>query len=198
MHPLKKYLLLPVCALTCITSTAMAQQDDSKNIITAPDEMSNEQMVAFKKTLPTDGWILVHFNKEHADHLLNLSHKDYMLHLWLNCEAKGAPGFLVEYSDNYRDGDYGGIDFVGSNSDDGRILQFLLDGKDYGNPFAKGNKQPLADFSTALKKATKLTLSVYDMEMDPETGKGAKTLNRSIDFKLAHSAPLDRPVTCGL
>ncbi|PSK89794.1 hypothetical protein [Taibaiella chishuiensis] len=198
MNTLKMRSILPLFALTCMTSVAMAQQDDSKNIITVSGEMSNEEMVAWKKTLPTDGWILVRFNKEHADHLLNLSHKDYMMHLWLNCEGKGAPGFLVEYSDNYRDGDFGGIDFVGSRNDDGRILQFLLDGKDYGNPFEKGNKQPLPEFSAALKKASKLTLSVYDMEMNPETGKDEKKLNRSIDFKLAHSALLDRPVTCGL
>lgn len=186
-------------ALALVLSTAgyqaKAQQDDSKNIITVPEQLSDEQLMAWKKQLPTDGWLLLHFKE--GDRIINLSHKEYVLHLRLNCAGNGTPGYLVEYSEAYRDGDYGGIDFVSSNSDNGQEVRFALDGKNYGNPFAPDKKQQFKDFATALKQAKQLTLSVYDTEMDPEGGKGEQKLNRAINFKLAHGALLDKPVNCG-
>lgn len=184
-------------ALCGITSQAIAQQDD-KNVIEVPANLPESEQAAWQKKLPTDGWLLLRF-PDHGDQLLNFSNREYVLHLWLSCKenSKGQPGYLVEYSDAYRDGDFGGIDFVSSRNHEGRDIHFLLDGKDYGNPFEKQLKEQLADFSTALKKATKLTLSVYDSEMNPETGKEEPKLNRSIDFKMAHSELLDKPVNCG-
>ena len=191
-------LILPLVLAFCgITQHAMAQQDD-KNMIEVPASLAETEQLAWKKQLPTDGWLLLRF-PEQGDRLLNLSNREYVLHLWLTCagNSKEPPGYLVEYSDAYRDGDFGGIDFVSSHNDDGREIHFLLDGKDYGNPFAKQDQSKFTDFATALKKATKLSLSVYDNEMNPETGKDEPKLNRSIDFKMAHSALLEKPVNCG-
>lgn len=191
-------LVLPLMlAFSGITSQAMAQQDD-KNMIEVPANLPESEQAAWQKKLPTDGWLLLRF-PDHGDQLLNFSNREYVLHLWLTCKenSKGQPGYLVEYSDAYRDGDFGGIDFVSSHNQEGREIHFLLDGKDYGNPFAKQAQVKFTDFAASLKKATKLTISVYDSEMNPETGKDEPKLNRSIDFKMAHSNLLEKPVNCG-
>lgn len=176
---------------------AAAQQDNNKYIINVPEQLSEAEQADWKKKLPSDGWIILRF-KEQGDRLLNLSNQDYVLHLWLNCagNSKEPAGYLVEYSDAYGDGDYGGIDFISSRSEDGHEAHFLLDGKDYKNPFEKTSNTQFREFTEALKKAKQLTLSVYDSELNPETGKDEQRLNRSINFKLAHSQLVDTPVNC--
>ncbi|TDO19385.1 hypothetical protein [Pedobacter duraquae] len=179
--------------LTASTYVSHAQTND--HILQVPETSSEKQLLSWKKSLPKDGWFILKFKKD-GDRLFNYSNKNYELSLWLNCTGTGKPGFLIEYSDSYGDGDYGGIDFISSNVKNGNRIQFLLDAKSYGDPFAKGGDQ-LAAFKVALKKAHKLTLSVYGKEFNPETGKDEEKLNRSIEFKLAHSELLDRPVNCG-
>nr|WP_067060323.1 hypothetical protein [Mucilaginibacter sp. L294] len=170
-----------------------AQTND--HILQVPETLSEQQLSTFKKSLPKDGWFILHFKKD-GDRLLNYSNKNYEMSLWLHCTENGKPGFLIEYSDTYGDGNYGGIDYISSNTKNGNRIQFLLDHQDYGDPFAKGDDQ-LARFETALKKAHQLTLSVYTNEFNPQTGKDEEKLNRSIDFKLEHSELLDKPVNCG-
>ncbi len=190
-----KYAFLTM-ALSSTFYTAPAQQDKDKNIFTVPEQLSATALAAWKQNLPADGWLILH--DAYNDQLLNLSHQDYILRLWLTCtDGKGPAGYLVEYSDHYRDGDFGGLDLVGSRSDDGRIVKFLLDGRDFDNPFLKMDSPQFRNFTLALKQAKRLTVSVYDMEMNPETGKDEQRLNRAIDFKLAHSELLDYPVQCG-
>ncbi|RYZ47914.1 MAG: hypothetical protein EOP49_20010 [Sphingobacteriales bacterium] len=173
--------------------TAQAQTD--ARVIAVPDDMPQEQQMTWKKKLPTDGWFMLRF-KDRGDRTFNYTNKDYELCLWLNCSGGGEPGFHVEYSDNYRDGDFGGIDYISSGNDNGNRAEFAVDGKKFGDPFAKGNPQ-MAAFKAALKSGKTLTLSVYDTEMDPETGKGVEKLNRAIDFKLAFNELLEKPVNCG-
>lgn len=181
-------------ALLCGTiHNAAAQQSSGAVPVKVPEQMSQEEMSAFMKKLPTDGWVLLSY--QGALQLLNYSNKEYILNLRLNC-ADGHPGYLVEYSDAYGDGDWGGLDFVSSGKDDGKDVHFLLDGKDYKDPFAGAGTPGLKAFSEALKKAQKLTISAYDMEMNPETGKNESKLNRSIDFKLAHPELLESAVSC--
>jgi hypothetical protein len=128
--------------------------------------------------------------------LFNYSNKNYEMSLWFNCTGNVKPGFLIEYSDSYEDGNYDGIDYISSNTKNGNRIQFLLDDKDYGDPFAKGDDK-LALFKVSIKKAHKLTLSVFNKELNPQTGKYEEKINRSIEFKLEHGELLDRPVNCG-
>jgi len=175
-------------------SIIATQAQTNNAILQVPDTLSEEQLMTWKNTLPTDGWFILRF-KDAGDRLLNYSNKDYEMSLWLKCKAGGQPGYLIEYSNHYGDGDYGGIDFIGSRNDNGNKVRFMLDGKDFGNPFSKGNPG-LAAFTAALKKAMQLTVSVYNKEMNPETGKEEEKLNRSVDFKLAHGELLEMPVSC--
>ncbi|QDW23377.1 hypothetical protein FFJ24_000430 [Pedobacter sp. KBS0701] len=179
--------------LTISMYALQAQTND--HILQVPETLSEKQLSSWKKSLPKDGWFILRFKKD-ADRLFNYSNKDYEMSLWLNCTEKGKPGFLIEYSDSYGDGNYGGIDYISSNAKNGNRIQFLLDGKNFGDPFAKGDDK-LTVFKAALKKAHKLTLSVYGNEFNPRSGKDEEKLNRSIEFKLAHGELLDRPVNCG-
>lgn len=189
----RSYKGLLTILLTVTTYISHAQTND--HILQVPETFSEKQFLSWKKSLPKDGWFILQFKKD-GDRLFNYSNKNYEMSLWLNCTGKGKPGFLIEYSDSYGDGDYGGIDYISSNAKSGNRIQFLLDNKSYGDPFAKGGDQ-LAVFKTALKKAHKLVLSVYGKELNPQTGKDEEKLSRSIEFKLEHSELLDRPVVCG-
>ena len=189
----RSYKGLLTLLLTLSIYASHAQTND--HIIQVPETSSEKQLLSWKKSLPKDGWFILHFKKD-GDRLLNFSNKNYEMSMWLNCTGTGKPGFLIEYSDAYGDGDYGGIDYISSNAKNGNRIQLLLDNKNYGDPFAKGNGQ-LTAFKVALKKAHKLTLSVYGKEFNPETGKDEEKLNRSIDFKVEHGELLDRQVNCG-
>lgn len=190
-----RYRTILSAALLCgMVHNAAAQQSSGAVPVKVPEQMSQQEMSAFMKKLPADGWVLLSY--QGALQLLNYSNKEYILNLRLNC-TDGHPGYLIEYSDDYRDGDWGGLDFVSSGKDDGKDVHFLLDGKDYKDPFAGTGTPGLKAFSEALKKAQKLTISAYDMEMNPETGKNEPKLNRSIDFKLARPELLESAVSCG-
>jgi len=189
----RSYKGLLTLLLTVSIYAAHAQTND--HILQVPETSSEKQLLSWKKSLPKDGWFILQFKKD-GDRLFNYSNKNYEMSLWFNCTGKGKPGFLIEYSDSYGDGNYGGIDFISSNAKNGNRIQFLLDNKNYGDPFTKGDNQ-LAAFKVALKKAHKLTLSVYGKEFNPQTGQDEEKLNRSIEFKLAHGELLDRPVNCG-
>ena len=76
----------------------------NKNIIDI-SQYSEEQINKMDQTLPKDGWVLIKMNEEQV--LLNYSNEDYVLLLNLDCPN---PSYNIEYSSNYRDGDYGGID----------------------------------------------------------------------------------------
>ena len=165
-------------------------QAQSKTTFTVNTE---EDWNNLEKTVPTDGWVLINYDT--YQYLLNYSNKDYILYLRLKCKnSSNNPSFLVEYSNNYRDGDYGGIDFISSEDDSNNVIQFLVDGIDFKNPFKE--KAKLKGFADALKKGTKLTIKVFDTEMNVETGKDALKLNRAIDFKLKNADLLDTSVSC--
>jgi hypothetical protein len=170
------------------------QAQTDTHIFQVPEALSEQQLISWKKTLPKDGWFILQF-KDQGYRLFNYSNKDYEMSMWLNCKENGKPGYLIEYSENYGDGNFGGIDYINSNTDNGNRIQFLLDGRDYGYPFSKPKSQ-IGSFKDALKKAQKLTISVYNKELNPQTGKDEERLNRSIEFKLANSELLDKPINC--
>ncbi len=157
----------------------------NKNIIDI-SQYSEEQINKMDQTLPKDGWVLIKMNEEQV--LLNYSNKDYVLLLNLDCPN---PSYNIEYSSNYRDGDYGGIDF--DNSYDSKFIKTELEIDKKKVDFPK-NKE-FNNFKTLLKKAKVLTMKFYDQEFDPNEGKDVVKLNRSIDFKLQNSELLDEKTT---
>ncbi|WP_222165145.1 hypothetical protein [Edaphocola aurantiacus] len=190
---MKKLLLLSAITLTgsLLHFNATAQQNNS-HIIDA-DKFTEQQFNALEKNVPNDGW--VQMNYQGKSYLLNCSNKDYRMNVGLNC-AEGNPVFVIEYTGSYRDGDYEGIDFASSRNQSYADLKVLVDGKSFGNPFSDKGKANAGPFIEALKKGSKLTMSFYNTEFNPETGKDELKLNRSIDFKTAHPELLDVKVDC--
>jgi len=172
---MKKHFLLIICLL--VTTQFFAQQNII-NTNTLPPNLSYAEIFKhIKKVIPRDGWVqVIHEGK---NGIFNASNPDYSLLIQLNCVNNNLPGFFIEYTDNYRDGEFGGIDFL--SADDPDKANFIVDGIDFKNPFRASGKESFPKFVSALKKGKKLTL---------------ETRNRSIDFKLAHSELLDVLVEC--
>ena len=172
---MKKCFPFIVCLF--ITTQLLAQ----KHIIntnTLPANLSDAEISEhMKKVMPRDGWVqIIHDNK---NGIFNASNPDYLLFIQLNCVNNNPPGFFIEYTDNYRDGEFGGIDFM--SADDPEKANFIVDGVDFKNPFRASGNESFTKFVSALKKGKKLTI---------------ETRNRSIDFKLAHGELLGIPVEC--
>lgn len=192
---MKKLLLLATITITgsLLSFNALAQQN-SNHIIDA-DKFTEQQFNALENNIPNDGW--VQMNYQGKSYLVNCSNKDYRMNMGLNCaDSKGKPVFMIEYTSHYRDGDYEGIDFANSRNPSYADMKVLVDGKSFGNPFSEKDKANVDAFIAALKKGTKLTMSFYNTEFNPETGKDELKLNRSIDFKTAHPELLDVKVNC--
>lgn len=191
---MKKLLLLSAITLTgsLLHFNATAQQNSR---IIDVDKFTEKQVEELEKNIPNDGW--VQLNYQGKSYIANCSNKDYRMNIGLVCaDGKNNPFFIIEYSSSYRDGDYGGIDFANSRNPSYTDLKVMVDGKPFGNPFSDKGKANAASFIEALKKGNKLTMSFYDTEFNPETGKDELKLNRSIDFKTAHPELLDVKVDC--
>ena len=183
-----------IAFLLLLNTFSFAQKQSDKYIIDA-DKLSEEQFANLEKTVPRNGWILLKYQGE--NHILNYSNKDYTLFMYLKCaNAASHPRFLVEYSNNYGDKEMGGIDFVSSKDKKFPKINFILDGKPFGDPFAKNRNKNFETFSVELKKSKILKIELFDDEMNPETGKNELKLNRTIDFKLANGELLETLVKC--
>lgn len=157
-------------------------------IITIND-FGDKEMLQLEKNAPKDGWVLVKYNKDQV--LINFSNKDYVLFWAANCTN---PKYLIKYSNHYRDGDFGGLDYASSAHNSHSKTVFLIDGKEFKDPFTTKNNLPI--FQEALKKGKKMTISFFDNEFDPNEGEDILKLNRSIDFKLNNSELLDEKSGC--
>lgn len=192
---MKKLLLLTAITVAggMLSLSAVAQQNNSH--IIDGDKFTEKQVDELEKNVPNDGW--VQMNYQGKSYILNCSHKDYRMNMGLVCaDGQYDPFFIIEYTNSYRDGDYGGIDFASSRNPSYTDLKVMVDGKSFGNPFSDKGKASLGAFIAALKKGTKLTMSFYNTEFNPETGKDELKLNRSVDFKTAHPELLDVKVDC--
>lgn len=168
-------------------------QEQRPTVITI-DNYEEVDFEAFRQIISTEGWVQINYKGDLF--IKNYSNTDYDLSLSVNClQAKKTPSYLIEYSHNYRDGDYGGIDFISSARQDYAKVEFLIDGQNYQDPFSK-KSNTFADFSTNLKTGKILTIKVYDNEFNPHTGKDELALNRAIDFKLGNAPLLETKVTC--
>lgn len=142
------------------------------------ENLTEEQLQHLDDFVSKDGWVqLIHENKTYIS---NFSNPEYSLRVQLKCINEQPPGFLIEFTDKYRDGDYGGIDYL--SVDDTRTVNFIVDGVDFRNPFIEQATGKFSDFVAALKKGKLLRIVVLD--------------DRSIDFKLANAQLLDIAVDC--
>lgn len=157
-------------------------------------ENSNEQTILkVEKESNKEGWTLINLNED--KYLLNYSNPEYTL--WMNLLCKNSdkkPSYLIEYASKYRDGDFAGIDFASSSDTESKSIEFIVDGKNFKNPFIEHTL--MNDFIASLKNGTKLDLKVYHYEFDVETETSKLVFNREMSFKLNHSELLDEKTNC--
>ncbi|MDN3706642.1 hypothetical protein QW060_05795 [Myroides ceti] len=186
---MKKYFFISTLLLTGLLSYAQ-----NKHIIEA-DNLSESQLTTIDKMASKDGWVLIKYKGE--NYIRNFSNSDYILSLSVHCsDTSKKPGYLIEYSDRYGDGEMGGLDFSSATSQYHAKVVFYLDGKSYENPFASGKNKNMKPFFENLKKAKKLRIDFFDAEFNPETAKEELKINRSIEFKTANAELLDQAVNC--
>jgi hypothetical protein len=165
-------------------------QSKKNDTIIDTDKLSEKQLAKIDQLVSKRGWVLL--KTKEGNMITNFSNKDYRLS-WGNCKT---PNIYIEYTKNYRDGTFGGIDFDASDKNKYAKVEYFLDAKNYNNPFKLFNKTKFKPFFDNLKTAKVFTINYYDKELNPETGKNEMKLNRSIDFKLANGSFLDEPTNC--
>ncbi|WP_157454330.1 hypothetical protein [Crocinitomix catalasitica] len=167
-----------------------AQGNENDSIIVA-DNLSSDEFYSIQ----TAGWIIVDFNSEKS--ICNFSNEDYVLYFNINCtDAKLKPTYLIEYSNNYRDGNYGGLDFTSSKKDTDSTTVYLIDDIAFDNPFTPYDAYKLDVFLTALKTGKVLTMSFYYYEYDIVSDADELTLNRTISFQLKNNHLLNTATNC--
>ena len=162
------------------------------------DNLINLNQVKEKElySLQTKGWTLLKSNEDET-YLANLSNKEYILYLSLTCKDQTTkPQYLIEHNNNYGDGEWGGLDFSSSQTDDGKIVKWLIDQKEIDNPFKRNKTSDFEKFKVDLKKGKILSLKFYNEDFNPDTGKEEARLNREINFNLENSYLLDVPTDC--
>ena len=190
---MKKTILFAILSVSSFCVRAQNSFAQEQNIIEIK-QLSEESYVNLLKTAPKNGWVYV--KTDQGNVLINLSNDDYTARFNLNCANGNPPSFMIEYSDTYADGDYGGIDFTSSESDDHVALNFEINGKTYKNPFAPSEAKDFNVFKADLMKAETFTLVCYQLEYNSETDQDEIKFNRRIEFKNAYSNLLNEPVRC--
>lgn len=162
-----------------------AQNEQTEGIINF-DELSDKEIYSIQN----DGWTLYSYHDKIS--LINFSNEDYILHFPVHCKnISEKPSFLIEFTNNYRDGHRGGLDFTSSKSDRFKRIDFIIDETTFENPFKNYDKDTFQDFRTALKGGKTLTIKFFD---DNDSNK--LSLNRGITFKLEGSKLLEVQVDC--
>lgn len=190
---MKRIITFVVFTLILLLAGKQLSLAQQQNIIEIK-QLSEESYINLLKTAPQNGWVYVKTDQGNA--VLNLSNEDYVAKFNLNCADGGAPTFMIEYSDTYADGEYGGIDFTSSDSDDHAALNFEINGTTYKNTFAPSEAKNFKIFKEDLIKAETFTLVCYLLEYNAETGKDEIRFNRRIEFKGAYGSLLKEPVRC--
>ena len=177
--------------LLIISSFTVISQSTQKDSVVSQTSLTIENLYSYQNK----GWAMMEFHGKKF--LLNFSNKEYVLFFRITCKQEGKkPNFLIEYSDNYRDGDYGGMDFTSSSEERFQKIIVLIDDKEVTYPFETSDKNILSEFISDLKKAKILTFKFYDMEFNPDLGKEELNLNRELSFELENSELLDQAVDC--
>lgn len=157
------------------------------------DELNEDTYKEVISKANKDGWTLIQVKDEKI--LLNFSHPEYRMWMNLQCETSSEnPSYLIEFTSQYRDGDFDGIDFTSSNDIESKPIEFIVDDINFKNPFSE--KQLMNDFIIALKKGEKLLLKVFQDDFDVETDTQKLVLNRAITFKLNNAELITEKTKC--
>lgn len=184
---MKKHLTFLLFAILSITLCAQ----NPGSILVDKKPVSEEQFY----NIQNNGWSIIEY--QGLTLLGNFSNKDYLLRLNISCsDTTKKSSFLIEYSNNYRDGTFGGLDFISSKSEEYRIITFSVDNQEFKNPFKSDDTTTLTTFKKALKAGKILKIRTYNKESNPYEKEDVIKLSREIDFKLENSDLLETPVSC--
>jgi hypothetical protein len=183
-----KFKILKV-AFLLLSVNGFSQKIQNDTLIDT-EKLSTNQIENIGKIASQRGWVML--KSKDGNTVINFSNKDYLI-LWSNCKK---PKMLIEYTQHYRDGEYAGVDFDETDKNNYAKIDYVIDSKNYNNPFKNYEAIKFNFFFSALKTAKVLTIKYYDKELNAETGKNELKLNRSIDFKLANGAFLDEKTVC--
>lgn len=146
---------------------------DKKGIVDL-SRVNASQLEQFQQNMPKDQWIYSKDKKQDIYTLQNRSQNNFILSLRLKCQlANQQSGFTLYSPQNER--------ILTAYDAKAGPFQFLLDDKNYGNPFNPYTNQPLNQFSKALNQAK--VIKLYH----------AGTL---YTFRNHHAELLSQPVSC--
>lgn len=186
---MKNYFLILFCIAFSIPS--FAQNKINGTAITV-DQLEDNEFYSMQNR----GWVFLEYDNNEKQ-LANLSNKDYFFYLTINClNHSENPQFLIEYNNNYDDGEWAGIDFASSQDENFKKIIFLIDQKEFKNPFDNYNEEKFEIFKNALKKGNLLTVKFFNEAYNPASGKEELKLNRAIEFLLENNQLLDVMVNC--
>lgn len=133
-----------------------------------------EQMEKLTQNMPAGQWVYVENDLQGIYNLQNKSKDGHMLLLRLNCKNPAQrPGFIIQNKE--------GQDILKAHDPQAGAIQFLIDNKNYSNPFELVNIKKLNQFKTALKTAK--TIKIFNA-------------SKLYTFENGKSELLTKPVTC--
>ena len=160
-------------SLIGLADSDKAPEIDKKGVVDI-SKTTLEQIEKLTQNMPTGQWVYVENDLQGIYNLQNKSKTGEMLILRLNCKNPAQrPGFIIQNKD--------GQEILKAHDPQAGAVQFLLDNKNYSNPFELANIRNLSQFKTAIQSA-----------------KVIKIFNASklYSFENGQASLLTKPVTC--
>lgn len=150
-----------------------APEIDKKGVVDV-SKTTLEQIEKLTQNMPVGQWVYIENDLQGIYNLQNKSKDGHMLFLRLNCKNPAQrPGFTIQNKD--------GQDILKAHDPQAGSIQFLLDNKNYSNPFELAQLKNYPNFKTAIKKAK--VIKIFN----------ASTL---YTFENGQADQLDKQVTC--
>lgn len=107
---------------------------------------TQQQLETLLNTMPKNQWVLIENDQQGTSTLKNKSTDQFTLSLKLNCNvANQRPTFNLTNAE--------GQEILKAHDSNSGQIQFLLDNKNYGNPFDISNSTKFQSFKTAIGQA---------------------------------------------
>ncbi|WP_010116779.1 hypothetical protein [Acinetobacter sp. P8-3-8] len=146
---------------------------DQQGVVDA-SKATLEKLEQMTLNMPTGQWVYIENDLQGIYTLQNKSTDGHMLYFRLNCKIPSQQaGFSIQDQD--------GKDLIKAHDPKIGQIQFLIDNKNYGNPFTLVDAKKLPSFKKALEKAK--TIKIFNN-------------SKLYTFENAHSELLNKPVTC--
>lgn len=128
-----------------MTEKAKVPEIDAKGVVDI-SKTTLEKVQELTMNMPTGQWIYIENNLQGIYSLQNKAEDGHILSFKLNCK-------LPNQKASFSVLDQARLEVLRSYDNNSGSIQFLLDNKNYGNPFNEINPQKLEKFKTDLKTA---------------------------------------------